>query len=620
MNEELTGFVASLLEDTQLRMDEYNTAEMAFTATVLDKIVDLLDCTDPVIEHCRLTKSNGDIRGEIHAYAESVNGEVLYLFYTDYNHSVEIKSKSNSDSQPSVNRPQGFYNAAIRGFFLDVDSSSSEYNALKYIYDNVQKYTSINIVVLSNYIINNLTVSKTKIASKPVYSDTWDLKKIYANTHSMSDHLAIDIDFEAEDYKRYRIPYIQMESNQYGYKCIQAMVPAKLLYQLYERYNTNLLINNVRYFLGLKGTKDKKPNVAMLDTLRRKNEMFLAYNNGITALAKNVEGNIIKEKTDVTDPEDNTSSQYISMGILKKIHDFRIINGGQTTAVLFNAKNLSNNTSDPLKKVSLLGVYVQLKLVISEDIEKISGDIALSSNFQNKVQYSDFTVSNDFNTKMESLSRNILIPNGNNEPIHWFYERLKGQYDQESKRINIKQDREYFEFCFPKKNKFTKEDVARVWSSWHQTPYIAVKGATTMYAAYMKSVVERGFIPDEDYYKKTIALIIIYKFLLSRPENRNYTNGKASVIAYAMAIMSSQTFGRFDLLKIWQEQKLSNNTKIYLNSICDKIYTLFLKIVSEQGTTILSFCKTKNAYDFIMSQPLGTGFHLLDNDLIHYDD
>jgi len=616
MNEELASYVASLLEDTQLKMDEYKTPEMAFTATILEKIEDLLDCSSPVIEHCKLTKSNGDITGEIHAYAESMNGEVLYLFYTDYNHSFDIKTKSNSESQTSINRPQGFYQAAVRCAFDQVDSASPEYTALKYIYDNVQNFKSVNIVVLSNFVINNLVVSKIKIATKPVFCDVWDLKKIYANTHSMSDHVAIDIDFSSDEYKRYKIPFIQMESSQYGYKCIQAMFPAKLLYQLYERYNTNLLFNNVRYFLGLKGTKDKKPNVAMLDTLRRENEMFLAYNNGITALAQNITSKDISEKTDVTDPENGDNSQYISMGILESIHDFRIINGGQTTAVLFNAKNLSNATTDPTKKVSLLGVYVQIKLIISESIEKISGNIALSSNFQNKVQYSDFTVSNEFNTKLEYLSRNILIPNPQNEPTHWFFERLKGQYDEEKKRIKTKQDREYFEYCFPNKKKFTKEDVARVWSNWNQLPYDSVKGATTMYAAFMKSMVERGYIPDEEYYKKTVALIILYKFLASRPENKNYANGKASVIAYAMSITSSQTFGKFNLLKVWQNQELSNNTKIYLNSLCDSLYKIFINKVTSLNTTILSYGKTKPAYDFIMSQYLGVDHHLLDNDLI----
>jgi len=73
----------------------------------------------------------------------------------------------------------------------------------------------------------------------------------------------------------------------------------------------------------------------------------------------------------------------------------------------------------------------------------------------------------------------------------------------------------------------------------------------------LATIVERGFVPDEDYYKKTIALLIIYRYLLSRPDNKQYANGKASVIAYAMAIMSSQSFGRFDLLKVWKNQGIS---------------------------------------------------------------
>lgn len=103
MNEGIPSFAVSLLEDTQFKMDEYPTPELAFTAVTLDKIVELPDCTDPVIEHCRLSKPNGDTLGEIHAYAESVNGEVLYLFYTNYNPIPEVKSKSNVECAPLRN-------------------------------------------------------------------------------------------------------------------------------------------------------------------------------------------------------------------------------------------------------------------------------------------------------------------------------------------------------------------------------------------------------------------------------------------------------------------------------------------------------------------------------------
>lgn len=35
----------------------------------------------------------------------------------------------------------------------------------------------MNLVVLSNYVINNASLKKIKIATKPVYYDVWDLKK-----------------------------------------------------------------------------------------------------------------------------------------------------------------------------------------------------------------------------------------------------------------------------------------------------------------------------------------------------------------------------------------------------------------------------------------------------------
>ena len=616
MNEQLNSFVYSLIEDTMMVMDEYQTPVMAFTATVLDKIEDLLDCKEIVKEHCRVTKKNGDIVGEIHAYSESTNGEVLYLFFTDFHSGSDILVKNNTELQKSLNRLQGFYDKAIHGIHHDVDSSSAEYRAGKFISDNINNYTSVNLVVLSNYIINNPEIKKLRIASKPVFCDIWDLKKIYGNTHSMSDHVAIDIDFEAEEYKRYKIPFIQMESSLYGYKCIQAMFPAKLLYQLYERYNTKLLYNNVRYFLGLKGAKEKQPNVAMLNTLRKENEMFLAYNNGITALATGIDSNFITDKTDITDPESPNSSQYISMGILKKISDFRIINGGQTTAVLYNAKNLSKGTNETDKKVSLLGVFVQVKLIISEEIEKISGNIALSSNFQNRVKYSDFSVGNEFNTKMEILSRNIIAPNPNKDLIYWFYERLRGQYDEQKKHLIIKADKDYFNSRFPKNKKFSKEDVAKIWSNWDQRPFDAVKGASTTYGAFMKGIIERSVVPDENYYKQTVALLIIYKFLMSRPENKNYANGKATIIAYAMAMLEYQTMNKFDLLKVWENQSISDHTKIYLNKLCDKLYELLDEQARTLSTSVLSYGKTSKAYEFIKSQSLDIDIHLLDNDLL----
>lgn len=615
MSEDLNSYARSLLGDTQLASDSCPTAEMAFTSVVLEKIEGLNEYGDIVQEHCVLTKSNGSVVGEIHAYSLSPNEEVLNLFYADYHPSQEVCTLSNSDCQKFFSRMQGFYNNAIRGGYMDLDCDSTEYHAAKFIYDNVQKFQTVNLIVLSNHIINDASIKKTRIATKTVFPVVWDLKKIYGCTHSMSDHVAIDIDFESEEYSRYKIPFIQMESAQYGYKCVQAMFPAKLLFQLYERYNTNLLYNNVRYYIGLKGSKDKKPNVAMLDTLRRENEMFLAYNNGITALAQSIDSSIVGERTDVTDPDSKNNAQYITMGQLKKIVDFRIINGGQTTATIFNAKKLSDETKELTRKVNLLGVFVQVKLIISDNIEKISGNITRSSNFQNKMKLSDFTVGNDFNITMEKLSRETRVPSPNNDPTFWFYERLRGQYDEQRKQKHTKSDAQYFDYQFPKGRKFTKEEVAKVWTDWQLMPYDAVKGASTTYVNFMKRILEGGFLPDDVYYKKTIGLLILYKYLLARPENKQYTNGKATVVAYAIAMLSYVTAGSFDLEKVWQNQCVSDKTKAFLNQLCDRIYELLNTQAVNAKTSILSYGKSKPAFDFLKSQPMNVEIRLLNDDL-----
>lgn len=62
-------------------------------------------------------------------------------------------------------------------------------------------------------------------------------------------------------------------------------------------------------------------NKGIRDTLRDEPEMFLAYNNGISVTAESVE---------VVRDENGRPS-------IKKIRDMQIVNGGQTTASIYNA-------------------------------------------------------------------------------------------------------------------------------------------------------------------------------------------------------------------------------------------------------------------------------------------
>lgn len=611
MKEDLKSFVSELDEEVRLLENEYDQRGEAFTAHIIEEIAGLINIGDYEICHAVSYTSAKQVKGEIYGYSLSENKEVLTLFYTLYNQTAyqEIKSLNDSEFQTAINRMQGFYNLAIRGLSLDLEDNGDITNPLyapaKLIFENYQEITTIHLVVLSNSLIKKYEIKNQRINGKMTTADVWDLKKIYANLHSGLDHTPINIDFTSDDYKNFKIPFIEMESNDFGYKCVIALFPGKLLYKLYEIHNTNLLSNNVRYFLGFKGSQKNNANIGILKTLKEESQKFLAYNNGITALAEGIESDAIGEEIDITDKEGNSSNDLISMGILSAIRDFRIVNGGQTTAAIFTSKH--NNPA-----ISLYGVYVQVKIIVMpNNFETMASDITKYSNSQSKIKFSDFSVSNNFNITLEKLSRNTIIPNPNNDPIYWYFERLRGQFDQEKKSQKTKEDQKYFESKYSKERRFKKEEVAKIWKSWEGEPFDAVKGESTNYDLYMQK--HEALTPDENYYRKTIALLIIYRFLMHRPENKMYGNRKATITAYAIAYLSHRTFGRLDLEKIWKQQALSENMVKYLNQLCEAINIAMQDLAGE--IAVLSWGKRKQSFKDLVNYGLNDDSSLLDTEI-----
>ena len=122
----------------------------------------------------------------------------------------------------------------------------------------------------------------------------------------------------------------------------------------------------------------------------------------------------------------------------------QIVNGGQTTASIFNAKK------DKKIDVDLSKVFVQMKIsVISspDDMDEIVPRISAFANTQNKIQVADFSANDPFHRRIEELSRTIWAPAQNGmKPMNWFYERARGQYadmlSRESTTLRRKQFKE----------------------------------------------------------------------------------------------------------------------------------------------------------------------------------
>lgn len=176
--------------------------------------------------------------------------------------------------------------------------------------------------------------------------------------------------------------------------------------------SNELLESNVRAFLGQTG----KFNKGIRDTIREKPQMFLPYNNGITATAENVETMLIDNQLYLT-----------------KLLDFQIVNGGQTTASLFH-------TQKKFKEADLSNVFVQMKLTVIKDVEQKNievPNIARYANSQNKVSELDLSSNNPYFVQIESLSRKkyVIDPDNRNMSTLWYFERVNGQYKESLNKL-----------------------------------------------------------------------------------------------------------------------------------------------------------------------------------------
>ena len=619
MKDEMEKYLLEIEANTEAETKDYVNRAEAFTSYVLSEISEKINTSNYNLAHGVTKDSRTRAIGEIYGYNESDNGQVLTLFYTLYDTMAfkgEIHKAHEEDVQTAWNRMIEFYDKAVHNVVLDeMEKAHPLYDAAKTIFEHQDNYITVRLYILSNYSIRQTDIKKKtdKLKNKDFRKKACDIKFLFNCRDNESDHEPIDVNL-TQDYK-YNIPFIKMSSAQYGYQCYLAMFPAKLLYRLYREYNTDLLTHNVRYFLGFKKTKKRTTNADIKDTLMKNGELFLAYNNGVTAISTGIDAVKETKGVEVGDEDStNKSTEYISTGIIDTIKDFQIVNGGQTTASIFMTKELG-------KGVDLRGVYVQVKIiVIPQDYKEknsFATNITRSSNTQNPVKFSDYSVNNNFNILMQDLSRKICIPNENNDYRYWFFERIRGQWEAEEARIKGEAAKDNFKQKYPKELRFKKETLARVQNCWMQKPFDSVKGEGTIYDNFITEINDEGFIPDEEYYKTSIALIIIYNYLSQRKENRLYEGEAACVKAYTMAYASYLMRDTMSLMDIWNRQCLTESQKQGFDILSDAIFSA-LKDLSDIDA-IKNWCRRKLSYEEFLNYEFNCDIQLV-KQLLRGDD
>ena len=268
----------------------------------------------------------------MNAYAFSEDFESVDIFVSIYSDTEMPRSVSQTDIDSAIKRAIQLYHRAVNDLYTSFQRDNDTYEFAISVFQNKSNIKNVRICALTNGVVKPIALKNITISGAEVSFALWDIDRLYRCVTSGKMRETIEIDFE-EKFQT-TIPCIE-NSTSNKYSVYLAIINGELLAALYSEFRDRLLEKNVRSVLQVKGGVNK----GIRDTLRDEPDMFLAYNNGISVTAESVE--IVRD-------ENGKPS-------IKRIRDMQIVNGGQTTASIFNAWN------DKKLGVDLSKVFVQMK-------------------------------------------------------------------------------------------------------------------------------------------------------------------------------------------------------------------------------------------------------------------
>jgi hypothetical protein len=521
--------------------------------------------------------------------------ETLDLFLTFYKNDYEFNI-TKEEYTKTLNQIKRFINSSLKRHIDYIDKAHTElHHLISTIGQQSKDLDRINVFFLINGLSNH-DKEKLDIADVDVYIHTWDVGRLFKINQSNSVHEPIEIEFQNFTENGKGLNCLKVPNIDEMYDCYLAIVPGEILAKLYKEYSNELLESNVRAFLGQAG----KFNKGIRDTIRSKPQMFLPYNNGITATAESVE-------------TINLDNQLL----ITKLNDFQIVNGGQTTASLYH-------TQKKFKDVDLSKIFVQMKLTVIKDKEQKNIEVPNISRFansQNKVSELDLSSNNPYFVQIENLSRKkyVINPENKNQSLLWFFERTNGQYRETLNKQSTSQQKKFKEQN-PPNLKFIKSDIAKFINGWDLEPHFISLGSQKNFIHYTKKITElvaKNKMPGENFYRKLIANAILFKTIDLQFGRKGInaigdTSLKALSVAYAVSYFHFLTDNRLDLWKIYENQKIDANLSSHLARLLVFVYEHIIKQAS--GSLISEYAKRSSSWDKLKatSYPEDLKYHLKD--------
>lgn len=465
---------------------------------------------------------------------------VLTLIAVDFSATDEDTTLTQTDLTADFKRLHNFLEKCLDPKFVDaLEEASPGFGLADLISARWSDISKIRLLLLTDKVLSSRIdgLKSGEVDGKPVTQNVWDIARLrqFVEGGQRGDPISVDLMQEFGG----GIPLLRAHDEEGAYESYLAVVPGAQLAEIYDRWGPRLLEQNVRVFLQARGAVNK----GIRNTLENEPGMFFAFNNGITATAEDVEVASTKSGLEIT-----------------RIENLQIVNGGQSTASIHAASR---------RGVDLSRVFVQMKLMIvaSDEVTELVPRISEYANTQNKVAAADFFANHPFHVRLEQISRRLFAPaiDGGVRQTKWFYERARGQYQDDRALVSGAQRRK-FDAEYPKRQLISKTDLAKFLMVWELQPHTVSLGAQKNFAAFAKIAAQQWDRAEtsvnEQFFRHAVAKAIVFRHVESLVSARPWYEGgyRANIVAYTISRFAAHLAANdlaLDFDRIWREQSVS---------------------------------------------------------------
>lgn len=502
----------------------------------------------------------------------------LTLLVCKFNSKPEPEMLWKKDIDKFVRKAVKFLKTCDTDAFEALEPTSDGYEAYEAIKNVLSEVETVNVIFITNDIAKNYVPNDMKFKRIPIKFDVFDIEKLY--------HIILSGDVEYKPLivrlkNKYHkeLMMIQVPGENSIYDCYVGVIPGELLAQIYKDEGQDLIQKNVRSYLQATG----KVNKGIKVSLAKEPEMFMAYNNGISTIADGIEIDAAKSGNGIM--------------CIKEITGWQIVNGGQTTASIYNAFQ---------NKLPLDAVSVQVKLSVIKNKERsveIAGNISKYANSQNKINMSDFNANDEYHIKMEQISRRTFIPVEKGKATEqWFYERARGQYMVELNRQLTAKAKNEFKNRVPKKRCVSKTVAAKSLMAYMGYPFYVSKGLESNFVLF-SDMIKNGGVPKptQVLYIDMIAKVILFQQCDKIVAGLNFGGYKAQINYYVIALVGKYYGELFDGNYIWKNQMISPELTEIIEELALKVWNHFQN-PEVRGINISQWCKKEDCWELLQSR------------------